>query len=577
MKTILVIEDDPAIRNNIALILKSQGFAILQAEDGLTGIQLAIGSCPDLVVCDIMLPGVSGYEILERLRQEPAGMVTPFIFLTALADRSDMRQGMNLGADDYLTKPFTTQELIGAVKARLQKQQELTEPYRNEIKKATEKLRLMVYTDVLTNLPNRVLFWKNIEEYLINPENNACALLIIKVANLENLVQALGQSTADLLFQSLARSLQSYLQDADVLSRCRPDGFGFLLTHDLESRTAIEEWVKTLLDECTQPHLIAEESIAFDIKIGIAQYPLAGTNTPELVSAAEKIVEQISDPVNTDDALSYAFYSPADHDGLIRKEEIRSFVSQALERDEFVLYYQPIVNTITGRVVGLEALLRSTVPKFHQVSPRELLKIAEKCPQMLAIDNWILYTALRQLKEWHNDFLTPLKLTINLSGRQLREIHCIDTIKDALFQTNLDPSLLTIDVREADLTTNLDDFLPTFEALSNIGIQFSLEEFGTGFSSLTYLNRLPLHYLKIDESIIQGLTRDSNGEAIVKAMIAMSQSLKLKVIAEGVETEEQLKFLRKHGCPLMQGFLYSEPLAVSGIQELLENDRRLTL
>ena len=291
----------------------------------------------------------------------------------------------------------------------------------------------------------------------------------------------------------------------------------------------------------------------------------------------EKIVEQISDPVNTDDALSYAFYSPADHDGLIRKEEIRSFVSQALERDEFVLYYQPIVNTITGRVVGLEALLRSTVSKFHQVSPRELLKIAEKCPQMLAIDNWILYTALRQLKEWHNDFLTPLKLTINLSGRQLREIHCIDTIKDALFQTNLDPSLLTIDVREADLTTNLDDFLPTFEALSNIGIQFSLEEFGTGFSSLTYLNRLPLHYLKIDESIIQGLTRDSNGEAIVKAMIAMSQSLKLKVIAEGVETEEQLKFLRKHGCPLMQGFLYSEPLAVSGIQELLENDRRLTL
>jgi diguanylate cyclase (GGDEF)-like protein len=575
MKTILVIEDDPAIRNNIALILKSQGFAILQAEDGLTGVELALGSSPDLIVCDIMLPEISGYEILERLRQEPEGMVTPFIFLTALADRSDVRQGMNLGADDYLTKPFTSQDLIGAVNARLQKQQELTEPYRNEMKKAAEKLRLMVYTDLLTNLPNRILFWKLIEDYLTDSGHKSCALLMIKVVNLADLVQNLGQSTSDLLFQSLARSLQSYLQDHDILSRCRPDGFGFLLTHDVESRETIEGWVKTLLNECTQPHLVTQESIVFDIKIGIAQYPLAGTNTPDLVSAAEKILENFPVSTSTNDDLNYAFYIPADHANLIRKDEIRSFVIQALEKKEFVLHYQPIVNTITGRIVGLEALLRSTVSAFQHLSPREFLAIAEES-QMLAIDNWVLHTGLRQIKQWHNDFLIPLKLTINLSGRQLREVNCVETIQNALFQANFDPSLLTIDVREADLTTHVDDFLPTFEALSNIGIQFALEEFGTGFSSLTYLNRLPFHYLKIDESIIHALTEDTSGEAIVKAMIAMSQSLKLKVIAEGVETEEQLKFLRKQGCPLMQGFFYSAPLAEGEIQKLLENDRRLT-
>ncbi|MGA0201276.1 MAG: response regulator, partial [Prochlorotrichaceae cyanobacterium] len=370
-------EDDTAIRNNIAMILKSQGFTVLQAEDGLTGVELALGSAPDLIVCDIMLPQISGYEILEQLRQEANLAVTPFIFLTALADRADMRQGMNLGADDYLTKPFTSQELIGAVNARLLKQQELTEPYRNEMRKAAENLRQMAYTDLLTNLPNRVLFWQKIEEYLAQPQKLPSALILVRLVNLNEIIEQEGQSIADLLIQSLGRSLQAMVQEEDVLARCQIDSFGVLLTHQAESDPAIEAWLQPLIADWIPAYPIGNQFIHCDLRIAIAPYPLAGQSTPELISSAEKVLASFGE--NSD--LPYQFYTEALRQTFKQTERIHVALEQALAQDGLEVYYQPILNTITGRIIGLEALLGWKNSQFQHLSPFQLWQVAQQSDQ----------------------------------------------------------------------------------------------------------------------------------------------------------------------------------------------------
>lgn len=576
MKTILVIEDDSAIRNNISMILKSQGFTILQAEDGLTGVELALGASPDLIVCDIMLPEISGYEILERLRQVPDSAITPFIFLTALADRSDMRQGMNLGADDYLTKPFTSQELISAVNARLTKQQELTEPYRNEMQKAAENLRQMAYTDLLTNLPNRVRFWQKIEEYLAKPNKSPCVLILLQLANVNTITDQEGQSIADLLIQSLARSLQNVIQEEDILSRCHGDSFGLLLTHDAESNSAVEAWLQPLIQEWVPAYPIGNHFVNCNLKIAIAPYPLAGESTPELITAAEKVLNSFEDQSSP----PYQFYTEALKQSFTQSDRILEVLRFTFEnKNEFAnelnICYQPILNTITGRVVGLETVLNWNHPEFKHLNSAELCKTIEKSKHILEIDRWKLQTTLSQFKALQGYSFSPLKLALNLSNPFLQAPNFIETLQTTFNELALDLSLLILEIQERDLLQSVEPYGTILGTLSEYCVQIALSEFGEGYSSIPLLSQLPLHYLKVSPDIVHTALQNPQSELMLKTIISLAQSLKLKVIAEGVETEEQLNLLRKQGCPLIQGNICSPPVTASEIQALLENDRRL--
>jgi diguanylate cyclase (GGDEF)-like protein len=565
MKTILVIEDDPAIRNNIAMILRSQGFVILQAEDGLTGIELALGADPDLIVCDIMLPEISGYEILEQLRQVPESAVTPFIFLTALADRADMRQGMNLGADDYLTKPFTSQELIGAVNARLQKQQELTEPYRNEMRKVTEKLNQMVYTDLLTNLPNRILFWKKIDEHLSQSPPQVYALILVQLANFDQIVETSGQSTADLLLQYLARSLQSLVQEQDVLARCQPNCFGILISQNPDNYQSLEQWLNPLIQEWVPRYRLGQQLIDCHLRIAIAPYPLAGKTTPDLVRSAEQVLNLIE----ADAPVPYGFYTDELHQNIYQSERIEKALRFSLDRGEFSLQYQPILNTITGRIVAIEVSLQWNNPDFRDIDPLELHRSIQQSEQILSIELWMIRTAIQELQTLQRHYLNPLKLAINISKSSFEKPDFLHILQSILQESHTDPSLLIIEVQESDLLNGEPQILNNFEILRNQGIQITLDDFGTSDSSVTHLSRLPLNYLKINAQITQALSQDPQSESILKTMINLAQSLRLKVIADGVETQEQLSFLRKQGCLMVQGNLYSASVPVGDVINLL--------
>ena len=503
MKTILVIEDDPAIRNNISMILKSQGFTVLQAEDGLTGIELALGAAPDLIVCDIMLPEISGYEILERLRQVPDSAITPFIFLTALADRSDMRQGMNLGADDYLTKPCTSQELLGAVKARLSKQQELTEPYRNEMQKAVENLRQMAYTDLLTNLPNRVLFWQKIEEYLANPRKLTSALVLIQLHNLNDISEQEGQSVADLLIQALARSLQNLMQEGDILARCNPDSFGLLLTQEAESSESIEAHLQPLVTEWIPVYSLGKQFINCDLKIAVAPYPLAGQSTPELIKSAEKVLNSF----DTQSGQYYKFYTEALKLNFTQSDRILAVLQSSLENQDELdqqldIWYQPILNTITGRIVGLEGMLQWNNPEFRTLDYGYLWAIIEKSKQVLEINQWKLNSILAQFKRLQNYSLNPFKIAFNLSNRFVQQPDFLEILEASFEAVSLDLSLLILEIQEMDLLQSVESYRVVLEHLSHQGVQIALSHFGTGYSSIPHLSQLPLHYLKVSPEII---------------------------------------------------------------------------
>jgi diguanylate cyclase (GGDEF)-like protein len=572
MNTILIIEDDAAIRSNIAIILKSQGLNIVQAEDGATGLQMALTYQPDLIVCDIMLPEMDGYEILQQLRETPEASMTPFVFLSALADRSDMRQGMNLGADDYLTKPFTSAELINAVKARLQKQQGLTQPYVNEMKRAAEGLRQVAYTDLLTHLPNRILLRQRLAEKLA-PEQ-MLGVLIININNFRNVNSTFGQMTGDLLLQAFARRLQEIIGSQDLLARLNADEFCLVLS-EVFMEQDVEDLAKTIIQTVEDSYHLDGQAVEITARLGIALYPRVGKSPEALINAADIATQWCKRQISQEQDQSYLFYTDRMKSEDLEYRSLKADLDLALERSEFELYYQPIVNLITGRLVGLEALLRWNHPKRGQISPDKFIPIAEEGEPILEIGIWVLRTALIQSKALQNFSLGTLKIAVNLSVCQLKQPNFLRTVSQLIEETGGDPSLLILELTENSLRQDFGQVLQVIEALKRQNIQISLDDFGIGALPLNYLKQLPIDTLKIDNLFINRVLDDPQDEAIVKAMINMAQILKLKVVAEGVETQGQLDFLRKNGCQMMQGFLYSPPIPVTEVESLLKEERRL--
>lgn len=576
MKTILVIEDDAAIRSNISIILKSRGFNVVQAEDGAMGLYMATSYQPDLVVCDIMLPEMDGYAILQKLREAPETSMTPFIFLSALADRSDMRQGMNLGADDYLAKPFTSAELISAVQARLQKQEGLTQPYVDEMKRAAEGLRQVAYTDLLTHLPNRILLRQTLYEKLQQRQQQMLAVLILNINDFRHVNNTMGQMTGDLLLQAVARRLQdavgvnnlNTIGASNILARLNADEFCIVLD-EVFLEQDVNDRVQMILDSVQQPYKLEGENIDIQVRIGVALYPRAGKSPEALINAADIATQWCRGQSRN----ACQFYTEQMRSVELERRSLKAALELALERSEFELYYQPIVNLITGRLIGLEALLRWNHPELGQVDPEKFIPIAEEGSAILEIGVWVLQTALHQIKAWQNLSVGPLKVAVNLSAFQLKQPDFLQVINTILQQADIDPSLLILEITEANLINDFEDALATLQALKNQKIQISLDDFGIGYLPLNHLKVLPIDTIKIDNLFINRIVENPQDEAIVKAIINMAQILKLKVVAEGVETQAQLDFLKKHGCHLMQGYLYSPPVPVVEVETLLKKER----
>ncbi|MGA7936770.1 MAG: EAL domain-containing protein [Kovacikia sp.] len=579
MTQILVIEDDANVRTLILKLLQAEGFEVISAHNGQAGIQLALTHEPGLIICDIMMPECDGYQVLSELRQNGATANIPFIFLSAKSERIDLRQGMELGADDYLTKPFKRAELLGAVSARLTKQATVTQPYVDEMRRAAQTLSQLAYRDPLTNLPNRILFHHQFQEAVLQSTQlqrlvpgqaqTSIAVLGINLNRFKAINTNLGYNNGDLLLKLVAERLKQLGQEV-IVARLGGDEFSLLVTNP-PSRETLAELAQKTLKLLGEPYDLDGYYAQLQASIGIAVYPEDSDNLDRLLNQADMAMRHVKAKGNG----GYQFYTPEIDALATERQKMESKLGQALERLEFQLYYQPQINLITGRIIGAEALLRWEDPELGLVYPAKFISIAEETGLIIPIGEWVLRTACAQAKAWQVTNRLPMRISVNLSARQFKQDNLVETIAQVLQETNLTPDALVLELTETSVMENVETTVMILEELKQKGVHISIDDFGTGYSSLNYLKRFPIDTLKIDRSFVREITTNANDAAIAKAIIAMAQSLQLKVIAEGVETEEQSNFLRQNGCNAMQGYLFSRPVPAEEFEQLLIADKRL--
>lgn len=564
MRTILIIEDHIVSCKALTAILENHGYAVVSAHLGEIGLQMAHAYQPDLILCDVLLPDLLGWDVLQQVRGSESIAPTLFVFLTGLEDREYMRKGMILGADDYLLKPVSNQHLIQTLDALFQKQERLAKPFVAEMKRVTQELQNIIYKDYLTGLSNRLGLKEKVQPHLQSlssqDQNLQFSMIILSVGDWNDLVQVYGQGVMDQLMVRISQRLHHGLQDQEgefYLAHIDADQLG-LFCVDLADRHQITQLLDPFLDYLQQPYTLQDRCFQIQIQVGICCYPDGAIWDPESWFSCARIALQWA---KRQVQQSYMFYEQ--HLGKTTLEwcQLKLDLGQALAREQLELHYQPVFNLTTGQPEQVEALLRWCHPHRGCVMPAKFIPMAEESATIAQLDLWGITMALQQMQTWCQDHhLRPLRMSVNLSAQTLRKpdlIHCIDTILD---QTQTPPHLLCLELTERSLFNNLDATQAVLHRLKKRGIQVILDDFGQGYSSLHYLRMLPLDGLKIDQHLIQGLEEHSQNQAILKAIVRMAQGLELRVVAEGVETNPQLDFLRQQGYHAYQGFLACRPL-----------------
>ncbi|EDX77911.1 cyclic diguanylate phosphodiesterase (EAL) domain protein [Coleofasciculus chthonoplastes PCC 7420] len=566
MKKILVIEDEELVRENILELLDAEGLAGIGATNGYKGIDLAKVEKPDLIICDVMMPGLDGYSVLKTLRQETTFATTPFIFLTAKAAKADFRQGMELGADDYLTKPFTRAELLGAIATRFKKQQQ----YRSELEQAKDQLDYLMYHDSLTNLPNQLSLREQFKQIKSTHSQQLMTIMCVGLDRFNQINDDLGHSVGDRLLQAVAQRLVNGVTSEDYVARLGSGQFAIILPTTPHKKDAVFV-AQTLLEQFSQTFAIDDQEIFVTASIGMALYPRDGRDIEQLLNQANKAMFQAKQQGGN----CHQFYSIALSKGTSDRVALKTSLRYALERDELQVYYQPQLNLETGKIIGAEALLRWEHPERGLVSPIKFIPLAEETGLILPIGEWVLKTACQQTRHWQKMGYPHLKIAVNLSGRQFQQLDLRHRLVKIFTETGLRPEYLELELTESMLVENTDVAIRRLQALKALGVEIAIDDFGTGYSSLSYLQQFPFDTLKIDRCFIRNIQDNPSQAAITQAIIEMANTLDLKLVAEGVETDAELSFVVQHHCHKMQGYLFSKPLPAKEFESLLFSEKAL--
>jgi diguanylate cyclase (GGDEF)-like protein/PAS domain S-box-containing protein len=429
--------------------------------------------------------------------------------------------------------------------------------------------------DALTGLPNRALLIDRIGQALTRApwHDRFVAVLFCDLDRFKVINDSLGHAVGDELLKMLARRLEHGARGGDTVARLGGDEFVVVLT-DMANEQDIEQVAQKLLGTLTQPYSIDGKELVVTTSIGISVYPNDGRDEATLVKHADAAMYQAKEKGRN----NFAFYAPTMSHDARDLLNLESDLRKAIARDEFRLFYQPLVSATTGQIVGTEALLRWEHPQRGMVAPDEFLKIAEENGLIVPIGEWVLHEACSRNKAWQRQGLASIPIAVNLSHRQFSQDNLVDHICLTLREVGLAPEFLELELTETIVMDRVEHSIRPLHALRELGVRLAIDDFGTGYSSLAYLKRFPLDVLKIDRSFIADITTDTNVLAIVGAIAAMAKKMNLSVIAEGVETQEQLDCLVEQGCDHMQGFFVSRPLAVDAYEQFLRDwqDRPLS-
>lgn len=435
-----------------------------------------------------------------------------------------------------------------------------------EMKRSEERITHQAYHDALTGLPNRMLFNDRLGVALAHAARNrrGLAVIFLDLDNFKNINDTMGHAAGDMLLQSVAKRLVRWVREEDTVARIGGDEF-IMLVQGTEDPDYVVHVASRILESLSEPFRIKEREFYISASIGITIFPHDGRDIETLVSNADIAMYRAKEEGRN----KYKLFTPAMNAKLVQRLALETNLRKALTRGEFWVHYQPKVDLTSGRVVGLEALVRWDRPGVGLVRPDDFIPLAEETGLIVPIGEWVLRTACQRTKAWHEAGYTDLQVAVNLSPRQFQQRNLVSMVDSILDETGLPPGALELEITENVVMISVEQAIVTLGELSRLGVQLAMDDFGRGYSSLYYLKRFPMNALKIDKSFVSDIDVDPDGASIVHTIINMSRSLNLKVIAEGVETAAQLAFLREHQCDQLQGYLFSRPVSDEEVTALL--------
>lgn len=686
---ILVIDDEELTRMFVRQTLEAAGFAVAEAEDGDAGLAISGELNPDLIMLDVLMPGLDGFEVCTALRQLTQHVETPVLIMTGLEDADSVDRAYQVGATDFITKPIRwdllphriryilratrTMEALAASQtklveaqriaglttwewdiekglvswtdaafhelglaekessidvfwnlvhpddrqvvrlafiAALKAQKAFNHDYRvilpngaikhfhgqsqtqygadgraiymigsaqdiTERKRMEDEVRKLALYDSLTGLPNRVLFREELDRALLRAQRNASLIgvLFLDLDNFKRVNDSLGHENGDRLLREIATRIRQCARGDEVVARFGGDEFT-MFTGPLKNADDVSKVAQRIVNALAEPIQLEAQELYGSTSIGISIFPTDACEAGDLIKNADTAMYAAKGVGRN----CFRFYDRSMNESTLAKLEFEGAMRRGLARGEFILHYQPRIDTRTDRVVGCEALIRWNHPDRGFIAPLEFIGIAEESGFIISIGKWVVEQVCWRQRAWRDMGMPRIPISVNLSALHFARPEIVTDICEVLTRHRLDGHDLELEVTETVFLQDTEASATILRDLSSLGVKLVIDDFGVGFSSLNYLQRLPVSTLKIDRSFVRHTATNPRNAAITKAIVAMAKSLELNVVAEGVETDEEKEFLMRIGCYEMQGFLFGRPMPEGEFAErCLLSDSRANL
>jgi diguanylate cyclase (GGDEF)-like protein len=575
---LLVVDDIADNRTILKRLFSRRGFDVVEANDGAVALALIAEQQFDAVLLDVVMPRMNGLEALRQIRTTHSPSALPVIMVTAKVESGDVVEALELGANDYITKPIDVAIALARVQSQLArlkaeralahhltKLESINRQLEHEIaerKQSEAIVRYMAQHDSLTGLGNRVQFRDHLVRALarIKDSGENLALLFIDLDQFKLINDTLGHRVGDLLLTAVGRRLQHSTRDCDTVARLGGDEFAIIQVAEARAEDT-SVLAERIIKAVAQPYQIEGHQLLVSCSIGIAWAPDDGTDPDLLLANADLALYR----AKAEARGGYRFFEVEMNARAQARRLLERDLRDALNKGQFELHYQPLYNLNGGGVTGFEALVRWNHPQRGVIPPLEFISLAEEMGLIVPLGRWVLRDACREATRWPAD----IKLAVNLSPIQFRNGTLLKDFKDALAASGLDPERLELEITETALLDDNKKIMQMLHELRSLGVHICMDDFGTGYSSLSYLRMFPFDKIKIDRSFVRDLPTNSDSSAIVRAIIGLAGNIGMITTVEGVETEEQYAYLKAEGCTEVQGYLISRPMPAGDVLDTL--------